>query len=74
MLVPGKPIKLTKWIHGRMCVVRVQVDAIIPDADPSQTYLEPAVVKWLDELQGLADTGSVDVLANVGDVYVRRSA
>ena len=77
MLLPGKRTKVTKWIHGSRCVVRVEVDAVIPDADPSQPYLEPAALRWLDELQRLADAGDVDTLATSsagGDVYVRRSA
>lgn len=74
MLLPGKPTRLTKWIHGSRCVIRVEVDAVIPDADPSQPYLEPSTVRWLDELQRLADAGDATTLAKAGDVYVRRSA
>ena len=74
MLLPGKKTKVVKWIHGRVCVVRVEVQAVIPDADPSEPCLEPATVKWLDELQRLADAGDVESLARAGEVYVRRSA
>ena len=77
MILPGKRIKVTKVIHGSHCVVRVQVDAVIPDEDPSELCLEPSTVRWLDELQRLVDAGEVDRLATmpgVGDVFVRRSA
>ncbi len=57
-----------------MCVVHVQVDAIIPDADPSEPCFEPAAVKWMDHLQRLANEGKIDELAKAGEVYVRRSA
>jgi hypothetical protein len=67
-------VKVTKWIHGRQCVVRVLVDAIVPAADPSEPCLEPATLVWLDELQVLADAGDVDELEKHGDVYIRRSA
>ena len=70
--VPGKRVKLTKWIHGTRCVVAVEVDAVIPTADPSEPCLEPATVKWLDELQAMANAGNVTALARVGEVYVRR--
>ncbi len=73
-MIKGKRIKLSQWIHGTQCVVRVEVDAVIPDADPSEPCFEPEAVKWMDELQRLADTGDVAALADVGDVYVRRSA
>lgn len=65
---------VTKWIHGQRCVVRVQVEAVIPDADPSEPCLEPDTLRWLDELQSLADAGNAEALASHGDVYVRRSA
>jgi hypothetical protein len=70
----GVYVKIPQWIHGRLCVVRVLVDAIIPDEDPSEPCFEPAAVKWMDELQQLADSGNVDELAKAGEVYVRRSA
>jgi hypothetical protein len=73
-MTPGKRIKVPKWIHGRLCVVRVEVDAIVPDADPSEPCLEPATVKWLDELQAKADSGDVEALERIGQVYVRKSA
>jgi hypothetical protein len=72
--IPGKRIRVTKWIHGRLCVVRVEADAIIPDADPSEPCLEPHTLKWLDQLQELADEGDVDALAKAGEVFVRRAA
>ncbi len=74
MNVPGKRTKVSKWIHGRGCAVRVQADAVIPDADPSEPCLEPHTLRWLDELQRLADEGNVDALAKMGEVYVRKSA
>lgn len=74
MSVSGKRIRIPKWIHGRHCVVRVEAEAVIPDADPSEPCLEPDTLRWLDELQRLADEGDVETLARVGAVYVRRTA
>ena len=74
MQIRGKRVRVPKWIHGRLCVVRVEAEAVIPDADPSEPCIEPPTLKWLDELQALADAGDVSALAKVGDVYVRRSA
>jgi hypothetical protein len=70
----GKRIKLEQWIHAAACVVRVEVEAIIPDADPSEPCLEPQTLRFLDELQLKADQGLINELSKVGDVYVRRSA
>ncbi len=74
MQLQGKRIKVSKWIHGRGCAVRVQADAVVPDADPAEPCLEPQTLRWLDELQRLANEGNVDALAKAGEVYVRKSA
>lgn len=72
--ISGKRVRVPKWIHGRVCVVRVEAEAVIPDGDPSEPCLEPATLRWLDELQHLADAGDIEALAKVGEVFVRRSA
>ena len=72
--LPGKRVRVTKWIHGRMCVARVEAEAVLPEADPSEPCLEPATLRWLDDLQKLADEGDVEALARVGEVFVRRTA
>jgi len=74
MAMQGKRTKIERWIHATSCVVRVEVDAIVPDADPSEACLEPQTIRFLDELQAKADHGLVNELANFGDVYIRRSA
>ncbi len=74
MRIKGKRIKVPRWIHGGPCVVRVEVDAVIPDSDPSEPCLEPHTVRWLDKLHRMAEAGEVDELAKAGEVYVRRSA
>lgn len=74
MRIQGKRTRVPKWIHGRLCVVRVEAEAVIPDADPSEPCLEQSTLRWLDELQAMADAGNIDALAKVGEVYVRRTA
>jgi len=74
MALQGRRTRIERWIHSPACVVRVEVDAIIPDADPSEPCLEPQTIRFLDDLQTKADRGLVNELARVGDVYVRRSA
>jgi hypothetical protein len=74
MTLKGKRTNIEQWIHSAQCVVRVEVGAIIPDADPSEPCLEPKTIRYLDELQRMADPGMVRELAKAGDVYVRKSA
>ena len=77
-MVKGTKIKLPQWIEGRssagLFVVRIDADAVIPDADTSEPCFEPPTVKLLDEAQRLADEGDVDALARLGAVYFRRTA
>ena len=74
MALQGKRTKIERWIHASPCVVRVEVEAIIPDADPSEPCLEPQTIRFLDELQNKANRGLIAELAKVGDVYIRQSA
>jgi hypothetical protein len=77
-MLKGQRIKLPQWIEGRSTfgsfVVRIEADAIIPDADPSEPCFEPETARLLDEAQRLADAGDVEALAKLGEVFVRRSA
>lgn len=74
MRLPGKRVNLTQWITAGPYAVRVEVEGVVPDDDPSEPCLEPQTVRRLDELRRLADAGQVEELAKHGTVYVRRSA
>lgn len=71
---PGRRVSVPRWVYAGPCVVRVEVEAVVPDEDPTEPCLEPATVRYLDELQKLAEAGAFDELAKHGEVYVRRSA
>jgi hypothetical protein len=70
----GTPTKVEQWIRGDNFVVRVEVDAIVPDFDQSEPCLEPAAIRLLDDLQEKANRGLIDELAKVGEVYIKRPA
>ena len=74
MALHGKRTKIERWIHAAPCVMRVEVDAVIPDADPSEPCLEPQTLRFLDDVQDKANRGLINELSRIGDVYVRRSA
>lgn len=77
-MVKGQRIKVAQWIEGRSLmgpfVLKVEVEAVIPDADTSEPCFEPQVLRQLDEWQRLADLGRIEELAKVGEVYVRKTA
>ncbi len=74
----GRRLGLLQWIEGRGArgpfVVSVMAEAVIPDADPSEPCFEPDTLRWLDEVQRLADAGDTKALSKLGEVYVRKSA
>ena len=70
----GERTKVVKWIQGDNFVVRVMVDAIIPDFDPSESCLEPRTVRFLDEVQEKANRRLFAELEKVGEIYVKQPA
>ncbi len=74
MELTGERIKITHWIRGSNFVVRVEVDAIIPEFDSSEPCLEPAAIRFLDDVQDKANRGLISELEKIGEVYVRRTA
>lgn len=77
-MVKGTRINLPQWIEGRSSagrfVVRIEAEAVIPEADPSEPCFEPGTMRMLEEAQRLADSGDTEALAKLGEVYFRRSA
>ena len=77
-MIKGNRVKLTQWIEGHSrsgpFVVRVEVDAVVPEADPSEPAFEPRALKVLDEAARLAAVGDLEALAKIGEVYFRKSA
>lgn len=78
-MVKGTRITLPQWIEGRSpsgesFVVRIEAEAVVPDADQSEPCFEPDAARLLDEAQRLAEEGDLSALAKYGDVYIRRSA
>lgn len=77
-VIQGTKFKLLRWVEGQTSagrfVVRLDVDAVIPDADTSEPCFEPAALRLLDDAQRLAAAGRLDDLARIGEVFFRTSA
>ncbi len=71
MKFEGQRIKQVRWIHAPACVVRLEVEAVIPVDDPSEPCFEPQIVEFLRQVREKAEAGDVDWLRGVGQVYVR---
>ncbi|HZL34243.1 MAG TPA: hypothetical protein VFC78_02970 [Tepidisphaeraceae bacterium] len=69
MRIPGKRVLRTRWVRTERFVVAVEVEAVIPDADPSEPCFEPEVVELLREVEAHANSGDVAWLKQHGKVY-----
>lgn len=72
--IPGRRVKRTRIVRTDRFVVAVEVEAIIPDADPSEPCYEPAVVELLRQVESHARSGDVDWLKRHGKVYTALDA
>lgn len=61
--------KRKRWVQRGEYAVEVEVEVIYPDDDPSEPCLEPATVRWLDEVARRAEQGDVEYLRRMGRVF-----
>lgn len=69
MNLPGKRINRTRLVRTDRFVIAVDVQAVIPDADPSEPVYEPHVVELLREVEAHANIGDLPWLIQHGKVY-----
>jgi hypothetical protein len=61
--------KRKRWVQRGDYAVEVEVEIIYLQDDPSEPCLEPATVRWLDEIARKAEQGDVEYLRSVGRVF-----
>lgn len=61
--------KRKRWVQRGRFAVEVEIDVVFPDDDPAEACLEPATVRWLDEIARRAEAGDVEFLRGVGRVF-----
>jgi hypothetical protein len=69
MKISGRRITRDRWVHTPNYVVSVRVEAVIPDADPSEACYEPETVQFLREVEQHAQDGDINWLRRHGRVY-----
>ena len=69
MSIAGKRIRRTRLVRTDQFIVAVEVEAVIPDADPSEPCYEPETIELLREIEAHAKLGDVDWLKLRGKVY-----
>lgn len=74
MHLPGKRVRRTRLVRTERFVVAVEVEAVIPDADPSEPCFEPQTVELLRQVELHAKSGDVEWLTQHGKVYMALAA
>jgi hypothetical protein len=69
MRIQGKRVRRTRLVRTERYVVAVEVEAVIPDADPSEPCFESETVELLREIETHAVRGDVAWLRQHGKVY-----
>jgi hypothetical protein len=69
MRIAGKRIRRIRLIRTESWVIAVEVEAVIPDADPSEPCYESETVELLREIELHARRDDVDWLQQRGKVY-----
>lgn len=72
--LPGKRIRIPRWVFGDRYIVKLEVDAVLSDEDPTEPCLEPSTLHYLDQVQQWIDTDQTDQLEKAGALFVRQSA
>lgn len=74
MRIEGERIHRTRLVRTEQFVVAVDVEAVIPDADPSEPCYESETVELLREVELHARKGDLDWLRQHGKVYAAVNA
>lgn len=74
MKVPGKRVTRMRLVHTDKYIIAVEVEAVIPDADPGEVCYEPSTVDFLRDVESHARRGDVEWLRRHGEVYAALDA
>ena len=74
MRVLGKRIRRTRFVRTERFVVVLEVEAVIPDADPSEPCFEAETVAFLRDVEEHAQRGDVQWLRQHGKAYAALDA
>jgi len=61
--------KRKRWVQRGQYAVEVEVEVVYTADSPGEACLEPATVRWLDEIARRAEAGDLAYLRNVGRVF-----
>lgn len=74
MRIAGKRVSRVRLVRTERFIVAVDVEAVIPDADPTEPCYESETVELLREVERRARAGDVEWLRRHGKVYAAPGA
>ena len=67
--MPESREKRKRWVQRGDYAIELEVEVIYPADDPTEACLEPATIRWLDEVARKAEEGDVEFLRRAGRVF-----
>lgn len=61
--------KRKRWVQRGQYAVEVEVEVVYPAESPTEACLEPATVRWLDEIGRRAEQEDLAFLLQAGRVF-----
>jgi hypothetical protein len=61
--------KRKRWVQRGEYAVEVEVEVVYPADAPLEACLEPATIRWLDEVARKAEEGDVQFLRRAGRLF-----
>ncbi|MDZ4658695.1 MAG: hypothetical protein SH868_14055 [Bythopirellula sp.] len=58
-----------RWVQRGEYAVEVEIEVVYPSDAPHEACLEPATVRWLDEVARKAEAGDIQFLQAAGRVF-----
>ena len=58
-----------RWVQRGQYAVEVEIEVVYPEDDQTEPCLEPATVRWLDEVGRKAEEGDVEYLQKIGRLF-----
>jgi hypothetical protein len=61
--------KRKRWVQRGQFAVEVEVEVVYPTEAPWEACLDPAMIRWLDEVARKAEEGDVKFLRRAGRLF-----
>ncbi|HET6879468.1 MAG TPA: hypothetical protein VFI31_04915 [Pirellulales bacterium] len=61
--------KRKRWVQRGQYAVEVEIEVVYPAEAPTEACIEPATIRWLDEIARRAENDDLPFLRRVGRVF-----